>query len=140
MKKICISLFFIVILALPSVTAIRVASQSSDDVELEVRGGFAFNMKVVNHKDKPVNCSFFVEMWNFVGMYDAMTFKFSVPPKTVLSSWVDSYPMPFFFINATLTAYGEKTVKRTGIALSGFNIFLTKEINDECDTRMVMKQ
>jgi hypothetical protein len=107
---------------------------TEDTVELYISGGFAFHWTVVNHKDEPVSCKIDINMKNFLEMENDGWEYFTVSPHSNYSNWNDCYPMPFFHTYVTLTAFGEKTLKRNGVTLLGFNIFLTKEIIDEFDT------
>lgn len=123
--------FVIVLFLLPSVSAVESYQESlngENDVELFIIGGFRFHWKVINHKDEPINGRVDIWMENFLGMgYEAGDILFTVFSHDEYSDWWDLFPMPFYRIYVTLTVYGEKTLKRTGIAILGFNIFLTKE-------------
>ena len=104
------------------------ATTTDDTVELYIWGGFAFHWKVVNHKDEPVSCKIDIDMKNFLGMENEGWEYFTVSPHANYSNWNDCYPMPFFHTYVTLTAYGEKILKRNGVTLFGFNVLLTKEV------------
>jgi hypothetical protein len=127
--RLCIICFSFALLLLPPVSAVDIKPKPTDDaVELYIWGGFAFHWKVVNHKDEPVSCKIDIDMKNFLGMENEGWEYFTVSPHANYSNWNDCYPMPFFHTYVTLTAYGEKILKRNGVTLFGFNVLLTKEV------------
>lgn len=56
------------------------------------------------------------------------SYYFTVGPNAEYSNYVDCWPMPFYRMAVLLSESGGKTLKRTGICIAGFNIFLTKKM------------
>ena len=134
-----ICLFLLMSVSLVSSNKIQIINEKNAPptdgiVELYIWGGFLFHFKVVNHNNESLPCKITIDMKNFLGMENSGTFYFTVDPNDEYSSCVDGFPMPFFHIEVLLSESGGTTLKRTGITLLGFNIFLTKEIIDEFDT------
>jgi len=121
--------FCIILIILPSVSSVNTKLTPTDDlVELYLWGGFAFHFKVVNHNNESLPCKLTIDMKNFLGMENKGTFYFTVDPNDEYSSCVDGFPMPFFHIEVLLSESHGNTLKRTGITIAGFNIYLTKEM------------
>jgi hypothetical protein len=99
-----------------------------DDVELQIWGGFRFNVRVINHKSEPINCHVEIWMENFLGMINGLRWDVVVEPGSTHYEWNDCWPMPFYRINMSV-GDGNKTLLRRGYCLLGFNVFFTKEIS-----------
>jgi hypothetical protein len=104
------------------------ATPTDDAVELYLWGGFGFHYKVVNQNNESLPCKITFNMKNSLVTYNTWSFNFTVDPNDEYSNFVDCYPMLFYRIEVLLSESGGNTLKRTGITIAGFNIYLTKEM------------
>jgi len=128
-----ICLFMLMSIPLVSSSEIPVVEEKNatptyDTVDLYLWGGFKFHYKVVNHNNELLPCTLTFHFKNFLVTNNTWSYSFTVGPNAELSNYVDCWPMPFYRMEVLLSESGGKTLKRTGICIAGFNIFLTKEM------------
>jgi len=120
---ICVMLT-IILFILPSVSPIenKVKKPVTDNVEIEIWGGFRFNFKVVNNNEVPIIARVnFSIRWLGTGS-DNVFEPLSVEPNdTLIKSW-DCGPMIHYFTTVKITA-GQKTLIKHGFTILGFNVF-----------------